>query len=391
MHLGCQGGLIETCGYQYNVDQGTELLVSATWRTEFGSRFDLMLRWLSMVLFFSLLAITSASVHIALAEQGAMIGGQTEGAVPFTEIEGARSIGKGTQPVARVAEARASASLDTKVDTGARDVLQGDVIENARGFWLTNPAGGKAALLERPPLPRLSALVPILMYHHVGTADRRSQDSLARDLTLPPAEFEKQLAHLSSRGFATITLQDLWLHLQGRKDLPERPVVLTFDDGYSDNYSYAFPLLKRYGYGGTFFAISGLIDQPGYLTWQQLEEMVAGGMEIGSHTVTHPDLARWLDAKGMEKELVESRVALESKLGVRVQALSYPSGSYNQQVISVAERAGYAVAVTTADGVEQRHDEEFEMSRVRVRGEDPLSVFKWTLDRYFPTGKPALK
>lgn len=229
------------------------------------------------------------------------------------------------------------------------------------------------------------------MYHHVRPIDFRRSDSFTSDLTLPPPEFERQLRYLRDRGFHAATMAELSEHLQGRKRLPERSVVLTFDDGYMDNYLYAFPALARQGFSGTFYIITGLVGMPGYMNWPHLRELLAGGMEIGAHSQTHPDLAAWLDQRQREREIFDSKLALEKALGVRVQSFSYSSGSFNPQVVEVTRRAGYSTAVTTRYGANLDGRKMLEMPRVRIHGTEPLSLFQWRIEQYFPLGEPALR
>lgn len=238
------------------------------------------------------------------------------------------------------------------------------------------------------PLPMLSSLVPILMYHNVRPIDFATTNAFVSSLTLPPTQFENQLRYLKERGFASVSLRDVADHLAGRRQLPPRPVVLTFDDGFENNHRYAAPLLKTYGFTGTFFVITSLVGGAERMTWKQVSDLAAGGNEIGSHTMTHPDLSA-SSAASRVKELVGSKEALERALGGNVVALSYPSGAYNADTIDAATRAGYVVAVTTRYGAVLQGGKPMELPRIRVQGTDELPTFRWRIEQYFPTGDPV--
>jgi len=118
--------------------------------------------------------------------------------------------------------------------------------------------------------------VPILMYHYINTPPPNA-DAIRRDLSVPPERFREHLAYLKSQGYQTITLHDLVYALTRGTPLPPKPIILTFDDGYEDNYTNAFPILQEFGYIGTFFIITNNPDtgRPGYMSWDQLREMYA--------------------------------------------------------------------------------------------------------------------
>lgn len=238
------------------------------------------------------------------------------------------------------------------------------------------------------PLVLMSSLVPILMYHNVRPIDFATTNSFVSALTLPPTEFEKELRYLRDRGFTSVSLRDVAEQLAGRAKLPARPVVLTFDDGFENNHRYAAPLLKSYGFTGTFFIITSLVGETERMTWSQVTDLAAGGNEIGSHTMTHPDLSV-LSAANLTRELVGSRDALERMLGRKVVALSYPSGSYNADTVDTATRAGYVIAVTTRYGAVLQGGKPMELPRIRIQGTDDLQAFRWKMEQFFPTGDPV--
>jgi peptidoglycan/xylan/chitin deacetylase (PgdA/CDA1 family) len=213
-----------------------------------------------------------------------------------------------------------------------------------------------------------TAQVPILMYHYISDPPAGA-NAVRRDLSVSPALFESHLRYLRDAGYHVITLDDLLRFLTSGQPLPEKPVILTFDDGYVDNYINAFPLLQRYGMIGNFFLITDFVDanQPDYMTWPQIEEMSAAGQRFGSHSRNHPDLQGksvdylvWQALGGMED--------IQRHLGYHPRWIAYPSGSYDQRTIKVYKSANYWGGLTTVQGATHTSDHLFELSRVRVRG-----------------------
>jgi peptidoglycan/xylan/chitin deacetylase (PgdA/CDA1 family) len=197
-----------------------------------------------------------------------------------------------------------------------------------------------------PGIDPLSLLV--LTYHCVGSQPEGA-DEMARSLTVGPEQFEAHLDLLQSRGYLTVTFRQVCAALAGEEELPARAVAITFDDGYLDNYSTAFPLLRARGMTATFFVATGAMGRPGCMSWDQLREMEEDGMSIQSHTVTHPDLTRISDGR-LDAELFDSRRAIAENLGEWPVALSYPGGKCNARVTDRALKAGYSLAVTTVCG-----------------------------------------
>lgn len=210
--------------------------------------------------------------------------------------------------------------------------------------------------------------VPILMYHYVSQPPAGA-DAYRKDLTVTPERFREHLQYLKETGYTVVTLDDLLYALAQGKELPEKPVILTFDDGYRDNYENAFPVLREMGYPATFFIITDFVTEarPEYLTWDQIKEMAAGGMRFGSHSRNHPNLAgQSIDY--LVWQALGSKEAIEARLGQTPRWVAYPSGKYDAQTIGVFRSAGFWGAVTTQQGAEHTLDGIFELKRVRVRG-----------------------
>ena len=218
-------------------------------------------------------------------------------------------------------------------------------------------------------------VVPILMYHHVAAAGPDA-DAIRRDLSVSPANFEAQLRYLIARGYQPTTLKALMMHLQVGEPLPSKPVILTFDDGFKDQYTNAYPVLKRYGFVGSFFIITRFADEgrEEHMSWTEVESLHANGMEIGSHSYTHPSL-RGKSFDYIVWQVLGSKEAIEARTHEPVRFFSYPSGQYDQGVVDVLRSAGYWGAVTVEAGSLQSSQRPFEFKRIRVRGAYDLKDF----------------
>lgn len=212
-----------------------------------------------------------------------------------------------------------------------------------------------------------AAKVPILMYHYISTPPADA-DTYRIDLSTPPDLFAAHLDRLSLEGYTTISLYQLLAHLAQGAPLPEKPVVITFDDGYRDNYANAFPLLRERAMTATFFVVTDFIDEqrPLYLSWDMAREMLAAGMSVESHGRNHFTL------KGQSEDYLVwqalgSLETLQYELGVRPHFVSYPAGDYDQRTIDIFHSADYWAGLTTVQGTQQSSEHPFELERIRVR------------------------
>ncbi len=228
------------------------------------------------------------------------------------------------------------------------------------------------------PTPELTAAgappyLPILMYHYIREVDE-ALDPLGFRLSVRPERFDEQLAWLRENGYQTLRMRDLAACLRAPGGCPAQAVVLTFDDGYVDNALVALPALERHGFTATFFIVSGLVGEEGYMSWAQLEQLRDSGMEIGAHTVSHADLTA-LDPAQARAEMADSLRELERRLAIEVVSFSYPSGSYTPELALLARDAGFTSAVTTEarDSLERL----YELPRRRVLGGETIEGFEW--------------
>lgn len=244
--------------------------------------------------------------------------------------------------------------------------------------------GVMAALVSTDPTPGMPnvpaserLVLPVLMYHHIREPGPGIADRLNARFDVSPAEFAKQLDFLRDHGYTTIDCRTLEAAVRAGKPLPAKPVMLTFDDAWREQYTIAFPLLKERGMVGVFYVHTGVLsDDPsrGYTTWGDLCEMHGAGMDIQSHTVSHPSLPGTETFK-LDEELRVSKAALEKFFGEECISVAYPFGDFTEREMVAAERAGYRFAFTTEVGLVHDREEPFEIGRTIVTYTDNLDDF----------------
>lgn len=209
--------------------------------------------------------------------------------------------------------------------------------------------------------------LPILMYHYLSEPPAGA-DIYRRDLSVTPEQFAAHLDRLLTEGYTTISFYQFLEYLTLGSPLPAKPVILTFDDGYRDNFVNAFPALKERGMVATFFVVTDFLDEerPAYLTWEMAREMLAAGMSIESHSRNHASLAG-KDDDYLVWQALGSLETLQFELGVRPRFVSYPAGEYDQRTIAVFQSAGYWAGITTVQGMDHSGERPFELERIRVR------------------------
>ena len=219
--------------------------------------------------------------------------------------------------------------------------------------------------------------IPILMYHMVDT-DVPSRDLLTLHLTVMAPAFEEQITLLRHAGYRALSLDDAWAAIRGGTP-PARGVVLTFDDGYEDNYSVAFPILKKYGFPGTFFVVTSTIGTRGHMTRAQLAEMARAGMAIESHGQHHIDFSQ-LSLGAARTELQRSRQIIAGWSGRPVAFFAYPAGRFTPALERLLGDLGYHGAVTEIPGFVTSASRPFALERVRIDHDDSLASFARKLD-----------
>ena len=219
-----------------------------------------------------------------------------------------------------------------------------------------------------------SLKVPVLMYHEIADVTATSSG-----LAVAPEAFAGQLAYLHDAGFTAVTAGALVKILAGGAgSLPERPVVLTFDDGYGDFYRSALPLLKQYGHTATLFQTTGWVGTErgtrSMLNWRELTEIAEAGIEIGAHSHEHPEFDRLSDDK-LRDELDGPKRMLEDKLGLAVPGLAYPFGLWNAKARRAAREAGYAYAYTVGEARAASGSDPFTLPRLTVERTTTIEQF----------------
>jgi peptidoglycan/xylan/chitin deacetylase (PgdA/CDA1 family) len=226
----------------------------------------------------------------------------------------------------------------------------------------------------------MTSSVPVLMYHDV--AER--PPAATRRLSVTPRALEAQLDFLAGAGFTGMTLSDLAAAFQSSGPLPERPVVITFDDGYAGVAGDALPLLRRYDFPATVFVTTGWISDAGrnaagtplaeMLSWTQIRELAGQNIEIGAHSHSHPELDQ-LAADALCRELAHSRDLLEEGTGAPVRTLAYPYGYSSRRVRLAARAAGYVCAASVRNVRATPSDDLFMLPRLTIRRVTDQSAF----------------
>lgn len=215
--------------------------------------------------------------------------------------------------------------------------------------------------------PQKSFKVPILLYHYVEYV-KDPGDTIRKSLDIIPYTFDLEVKTLKDAGYVFITMSDLADALDDKKNLPPKPVVLTFDDGYRDFYTDVFPILKKYKAKAVAYVVPNFLDRPDNLTSWMLSEIAKSGLvEIGAHTMNHAYLAG-LPLQGVKLEVEQSKRYLEKSLGGQVVSFAYPYGVFDNQAMDVVKKAGYKTAVTTNNGIFAQDINRFFLYRIRPGG-----------------------
>ncbi len=214
--------------------------------------------------------------------------------------------------------------------------------------------------------------VPILMYHHIQPetlAKQKGQTSL----TVDAGTFENQMKYLAGRGYQTISADQLAQALINHQKLG-RSIVLTFDDGYADFYTYAYPIITKYHLIANLMIATGLLQNPDYLTWQQLKDLNSSGIVFAyDHTWSHRNLGS-ASTDIISREVLTAKSQLQANLGKPVDIFAYPYGSENQTVINFLKTNGFIAALSTFSGQVQCDSFLMTLHRTRI-GNSALSAY----------------
>ncbi len=224
--------------------------------------------------------------------------------------------------------------------------------------------------------------VPILYYHQVAAGIPSKQ-------RVSPEVFKAQIDYLRSKRYRTIGFEDLANRLQTGQPLPPRPIIISFDDGYLNTFTCAYPILKEAGFMATTFVVSGFIG--GESCWEGTKEQVvplmtreniltmsADGFQFGGHTRTHKNLTA-LSPGEAENEVALGKKDLEELLQQPVYSFAYPYGDFNDQVIDLVKKCGFKAARTVHTGNTHRENDLFRLTCVKINGKTPAWKFKYYL------------
>lgn len=260
--------------------------------------------------------------------------------------------------------------------------------ESAPAAVPAEAAAPAAAQPQLPPVPRGQAAVrrsadtaysvpegvSVLMYHMIGSEK-------GNDAIMSADNLRWQLEYLRDNGYHPITMQELCDYVTKQAPLPSKPVCLTFDDGYEDNYTIVYPMMKEFGFPWTVFVITGDVGRPNRMTWEQLNEMAdSRAVTIASHTVTHPRLHN-LPPEEVRREIAGAQQALKEHLGIDNPWIAYPYGDYDETVDGIAREAGIRLAVTTDAGRVHAGSYPYELRRVWIGNQVDEAHFRDRLTR----------
>lgn len=246
------------------------------------------------------------------------------------------------------------------------------IVINRRQFMKAALAATSGLLLSKTGKIYAQTLVrrrihcPILMYHYISPLPDDA-DRYRQDLTVVPELFDAHCRFLAENGYTSISMDLFAQALLFGAELPERPVILTFDDGYVDAFEYAFPILQAYELVGTFFIVTQFMENPRYLTWGQAGLMLEAGMEIENHSVRHQNLSG-RDREYLLGEIEGASQAIQQTFLRRPEFFCYPAGRFDETTIDIVRETGHLLAVTTQDGTLHDSSDPYRLGRVRMRG-----------------------
>ena len=219
--------------------------------------------------------------------------------------------------------------------------------------------------------PKHKLEIPILMYHNILA----NHEAGGTPSSIYEHQFEEQMNYLAENNFETITLPDVLELTNNKNKNTKKPVVITFDDGYENNFTYAFPILKKHNLKATIFIIVNRVASANYMSWQQLEEMSNFGIDMQSHTFSHKPLET-LSTTAITHELQASKKILGERLKKPVDFISFPHGSCNKNIIENTKKLGYQGSCTSQPGIFNSHDSPYNIKRIDVRRSYDIQDFE---------------
>ncbi len=238
---------------------------------------------------------------------------------------------------------------------------------------LASAAAAFAAVGETRVPEEEKTSCPILIFHSVRPYRSTDLRGVRRYITTPDT-LETELAYLHDAGFTSISFADLARSFILGSALPAKPVIISFDDGWESQFTYALPLLQKYSFTATFFIYTHTPGVEHYMSWDQILALDAAGMEIGSHSVSHPYLTRIKRDSLLRREILDSKRIIEAHLRKPVTVFAYPFGQYNDRVVRVVQEAGYVCARGTSAGITHSRADLFALTGL-IRTASRTSIF----------------
>jgi len=268
------------------------------------------------------------------------------------------------------AKAQSSSSSVSAIKTGSTSSVRtiGSLFQKR-----ASQRGGTVSVssASRVAVPPVNKAIPILVYHHVRSTKGMDKSTWTWKMSVAPDVFEKQMKHLKDNGYTAIDLTTYVQIMKGETDGPAKPVVITFDDNQPNQYDVALPLIEKYGHMAVFYMVSNRIGVKGFLSAEQILDMQKRGMDIESHTIAHRVLTA-LPAAEVERDLAESKKALEDLLGKPVLHVAYPGTAHNQTVRDRAKAAGYVTATIMDPRTATEKDDFYKLPRIMMTDDSNL-------------------
>lgn len=217
--------------------------------------------------------------------------------------------------------------------------------------------------------------VPILSYNRVNDVDSNS-------LTLTVEQFDAQMKYLSEEGYTVITPDELLDSWEGKRSLPNNPVIITFDDGHVDNYKNVFPILQKYNLRATMFVVTDNVNlYPNYMTWQQAREMQTSGLvDIESHTLSNRSFLKIYSRDKLWDQIYGSKQAIEWYLKKSAKYIAFPDGKYTVEAEDLCKEVGYRAAFTVDYGLAHNYpNDNYVLDRIPIYGANSHTLFRFKL------------
>ncbi len=221
-------------------------------------------------------------------------------------------------------------------------------------------------------------VVPILMYHRFGYKES--------SLFVTPENFRRQMAYLKEKNYQVISLDELVKGIKNERKFRKKTLVITIDDGYQDNFTVAYPTLKKHGFPATIFIVSySISNEKNYMSWEEIKEMAKNKISFGGHTKHQVYLPAIKDEGLLWEEIAGCKGEIENKIERPVNYFSYPTGGFTAEIKEMVKKAGYKGACTTNRGMAELNRDIYELKRIKVTNSDmnkPLS-FRGKLSGYY--------